>query len=98
MKTRATTDVAGTWADHAAIQKPNASGSQTNELAIQVGEGLLDHPGLPVPGLNQGIDPGLAGRDQRKLGSDKKGIRRQEDNDGEDTKPVGSAGGLLHGG
>ena len=32
-----TTDVAGTWADHAAIQKPNASGSQTNELAIQVG-------------------------------------------------------------
>jgi hypothetical protein len=31
------TDVAGTWADHAAIQKPNASGSQTNELAIQVG-------------------------------------------------------------
>lgn len=33
----AVTDVAGTWADHAAIQKPNASGSQTNELAIQVG-------------------------------------------------------------
>ena len=32
-----TTDVAGDWADHAAIQKPNASGSQTNELAIQVG-------------------------------------------------------------
>jgi hypothetical protein len=32
-----TTDVAGTWADHSAIQKPNASGSQTNELAIQVG-------------------------------------------------------------
>jgi len=31
------TDVAGTWADHAAIQKPNASGSQTNELSIQVG-------------------------------------------------------------
>jgi hypothetical protein len=31
------TDVAGTWADHPAIQKPNASGSQTNELAIQVG-------------------------------------------------------------
>jgi len=30
-------DVAGSWADHAAIQKPNASGSQTNELAIQVG-------------------------------------------------------------
>lgn len=33
----ATTDVAGTWADHPAIQKPNATGSQTNELAIQVG-------------------------------------------------------------
>jgi hypothetical protein len=32
-----TTDVAGDWADHAAIQKPNANGSQTNELAIQVG-------------------------------------------------------------
>jgi hypothetical protein len=32
-----TTDVGGTWADHPAIQKPNASGSQTNELAIQVG-------------------------------------------------------------
>ena len=32
-----TTDVGGSWADHAAIQKPNASGSQTNELAIQVG-------------------------------------------------------------
>ena len=31
------TDVAGTWADHPAIQKPNASGSQTNELSIQVG-------------------------------------------------------------
>jgi len=31
------TDVGGTWADHAAIQKPDASGSQTNELAIQVG-------------------------------------------------------------
>jgi hypothetical protein len=31
------TDVGGTWADHAAIQKPNATGSQTNELAIQVG-------------------------------------------------------------
>jgi hypothetical protein len=30
-------DVGGSWADHAAIQKPNASGSQTNELAIQVG-------------------------------------------------------------
>jgi hypothetical protein len=30
-------DVAGGWADHAAIQKPNASGSQTNELAIEVG-------------------------------------------------------------
>jgi len=30
-------DVAGSWADHAAIQKPNASGSQTNELAIEVG-------------------------------------------------------------
>ena len=29
--------MAGSWADHAAIQKPNASGSQTNELAIQVG-------------------------------------------------------------
>lgn len=33
----ATADVAGDWADHAAIQKPNAQGSQTNELAIQVG-------------------------------------------------------------
>lgn len=32
-----TTNVAGDWADHAAIQKPNAQGSQTNELAIQVG-------------------------------------------------------------
>jgi hypothetical protein len=32
-----TTDVAGDWADHAAIQKPNAQGSQANELAIQVG-------------------------------------------------------------
>jgi hypothetical protein len=31
------TNVAGDWADHAAIQKPNAQGSQTNELAIQVG-------------------------------------------------------------
>jgi hypothetical protein len=30
-------DVGGTWADHMAIQKPTASGSQTNELAIQVG-------------------------------------------------------------
>lgn len=32
-----TTDVGGDWADHAAIQRPNAQGSQTNELAIQVG-------------------------------------------------------------
>jgi hypothetical protein len=32
-----TTDVGGSWADHAAIRKPDASGSQTNELAIQVG-------------------------------------------------------------
>jgi hypothetical protein len=32
----ATANVAGDWADHAAIQKPNAQGSQTNELAIQV--------------------------------------------------------------
>ena len=31
------TNVAGDWADHASIQKPNAQGSQTNELAIQVG-------------------------------------------------------------
>jgi hypothetical protein len=37
-RTGATTvNVAGDWADHAAIQKPNAQGSQTNELAIQVG-------------------------------------------------------------
>jgi hypothetical protein len=36
-RTGATTaNVAGDWADHAAIQKPNAQGSQTNELAIQV--------------------------------------------------------------
>ncbi len=32
-----TTNVAGDWADHAAIRKPDAKGSQTNELAIQVG-------------------------------------------------------------
>ena len=37
-RTGATTaNVAGDWADHAAIQKPNGQGSQTNELAIQVG-------------------------------------------------------------
>lgn len=30
-------NVGGDWADHAAIQKPNAQGSQTNELAVQVG-------------------------------------------------------------
>jgi len=37
-RTGATTaNVAGDWADHAAIQKPTAQGSQTNELAIQVG-------------------------------------------------------------
>jgi hypothetical protein len=36
-RTGATTaNVAGDWAEHAAIQKPNAQGSQTNELAIQV--------------------------------------------------------------
>jgi hypothetical protein len=32
-----TTNVGGDWADHAAIQKPNAQGSQRNELSIQVG-------------------------------------------------------------
>jgi hypothetical protein len=32
----ATANVGGDWADHPAIQKPNAQGSQTNELAIQV--------------------------------------------------------------
>jgi len=31
------TNVAGDWADHPAIRKPDANGSQTNELAIQVG-------------------------------------------------------------
>jgi hypothetical protein len=37
-RTGATTaNVAGDWTDHAAIQKPNAQGSQTNELAIEVG-------------------------------------------------------------
>jgi hypothetical protein len=37
-RTGATTaNVAGDWADHAAIQKPNAQGSQTNQLAIGVG-------------------------------------------------------------
>ena len=37
-RTGATTaNVAGDWADHAAIQKPNAQGSQTNALAIGVG-------------------------------------------------------------
>ena len=37
-RTGATTaNVAGDSADHAAIQKPDAQGSQTNELAIQVG-------------------------------------------------------------
>ena len=37
-RTGATTaNVAGDWADHAAIQKPNAQGSQTNALAIAVG-------------------------------------------------------------
>jgi len=35
------TNVAGDWADHAAIQKPNAQGSQTNELAIQVGRDMV---------------------------------------------------------
>lgn len=36
-RTGATTaNVGGDWADHAAIQKPNAQGAQTNELAIQV--------------------------------------------------------------
>lgn len=32
-----TTNVGGDWADHAAIQKPTAQGSQTNDLAVQVG-------------------------------------------------------------
>jgi hypothetical protein len=32
-----TTNVMGDWTDHAAIQKPNAQGSQTNALAIGVG-------------------------------------------------------------
>jgi len=32
-----TTNVAGDWAEHAAIRKPDAKGTQTNELAIQVG-------------------------------------------------------------
>jgi hypothetical protein len=37
-RTGATTaNVAGDWADHASIQKPDAQGSQTNELAIAVG-------------------------------------------------------------
>lgn len=37
-RTGATTaNVAGDWADHAAIQKPDAQGSQANELAIVVG-------------------------------------------------------------
>jgi hypothetical protein len=37
-RTGATTaNIAGDWADHAAIRKPNAQGSQTNELAIGVG-------------------------------------------------------------
>jgi hypothetical protein len=37
-RTGATTaNLGGDWADHAAIQKPNAQGSQTNELSIQVG-------------------------------------------------------------
>src|SRR5687768_3462587 len=31
-----TTNVGGDWMDHAAIQKPNAQGGQTNELAIRV--------------------------------------------------------------
>jgi hypothetical protein len=36
-RTGATTaSVGGDWADHAAIQKPNAQGGQTNELAIRV--------------------------------------------------------------
>jgi hypothetical protein len=33
----ATANVGGDWADHAAIRKPDEKGSQTNELAIQVG-------------------------------------------------------------
>jgi hypothetical protein len=41
-RTGATTaNVAGDWADHAAIQKPNAQGSQTNELSIQVGREMV---------------------------------------------------------
>lgn len=37
-RTGATTaNITGDWTDHAAIQKPNAQGSQTNELAIGVG-------------------------------------------------------------
>jgi hypothetical protein len=36
-RTGATTaNVAGDWMDNAAIQKPNAQGAQTNELAIRV--------------------------------------------------------------
>jgi hypothetical protein len=31
-----TANVGGEWAEHAAIQKPNAQGAQTNELSIQV--------------------------------------------------------------
>jgi hypothetical protein len=37
-RTGATTaNVSGDWMDHAAIQKPTAQGSQTNELAVAVG-------------------------------------------------------------
>jgi hypothetical protein len=41
-RTGATTaNVAGDWMDHAAIQKPNAQGGQTNELAVRVARDMV---------------------------------------------------------
>ena len=53
-RTSATTaNLAGDWADHAAIQKPNAQGAQTNELAIHIGREMVTFManGQPVAAL-----------------------------------------------
>jgi hypothetical protein len=54
----ATSNVAGDWADHAAVKKPDASGKQTNELSIRVakdavtflinGQEVARHPATAV--------------------------------------------------
>src|SRR6185503_10827693 len=67
------------------------------ELAVQVGERLLNGLGLAVAPAYHGLDAGAARRDERELRRHKKRVRRDEDEDGEEAQAERLYRGFGHG-